>query len=308
MKIEFIAHAGFRLFNGEDEVIIDPWLKSSNIQTPILESFKSSHHTIDFLRPKPKIRPTELSPNLILISHFHAHHSSSKDLLEIAGQNKSQIKLIGPKSSTNSLVDNYQKYFDCVFIDNDETFYFNNYKISIFTHTSENHLGFFIEDTLTETSFMHIADAVINRSYYDRRIDPIWFKLNNIRPTFLALTSGATSSAIYVNDIEDKITFSENYSGNEGWRPSFIENSMMSPTECARLANEIKPKIVCLMGMYNFSIWKQDIEYSFSAYESENYFSWALSHINSNIITFPLRPRLVIDLAKFKCGDSYVKY
>lgn len=308
MIVEFIGHAGFRLTcsNGL-EILIDPWFTNSDLENPVIQSLNECHKTIDYGIPSQLKNKEDFNPQIILCSHFHTHHASKTDYLYFVNKCNFKIKLVFPSDAFSESAQKNLDFFERHEIHQDQHLKFDSVSIHAFTHTVKGHIGFYIFDSLSQTSFMHIADAPANRNPFDRRLDPVWLKLKELSVDFLVLSGGAISSSHFINStdysVKRRIPNTEN---PENWQKILRENEFMSPAECANLTNTIFPRIACLMGMYNFSIWKQRIEFGFSASENENYFSWCLSEISPEIKSFPLRPGNKINLIQLKQNNPYI--
>jgi len=284
MKIEFLGHAGFCIKTKSLEILVDPWLTPSSFERPILESFLPRHRTIDYLIPEPVRKNEDFSPDIILISHYHTHHSPKADIEYWLDKATKPITLIGfdihSKFKDKVLSEFKQKYPQHTYltIAQDSVFAFGTTQIRCLTYTQKFHLAHYIQEG--SSSFLHIADAQINRFFHDRRLDPIWHKFSRLNPSLLALSVGTMSSREW-----DK----ENNS------PYISENTFLSPVEAANLAKFINPKMAAVIGVFNFSIWKNRAEYGFPPMENEAYFRWALQHLNSEIEIPTLRPGMTFD-------------
>lgn len=278
MNIEFLGHAGFCITTKNIQILVDPWLIPSTAKDPILNCFVPDHKTIDYLIPEATRRVEDLRPDFIMVSHYHTHHSPKNEIEYWLKNSEKKITVIGPDihstqkvSFLNSFSKNYPQH-DFHVIDKDTEMNFNGVILSMKTHTVPFHLSFLIQSE--NKKFLHIADSVISRVWFDRRLDPIWFKYKNLNPDYLALTVGHTSS--------------RRKSDAKG---SFIrENSFLSPVEGALLTKLIAPKSVSVIGIYNCSIWKDRTEFGYPYAEVENYFRWAVHHLTPEIKINIARP------------------
>lgn len=296
MKIEFLGHAGFAIDCNEKTILIDPWLTPSDLVNPFVESLIPPHKSIDYLIPEAVRARDELHPDIILISHFHAHHSPRQDICFWLENAKKKILLIGPKDRTGqvavvfkNLKEQYPQHEFCSY-ENDFERHFDQFSIQGLTHPCVHHFSYFIK-SFQGSSFLHIADAKINRRDWDRRLDMLWFKYRKLNPSFLALSAGSGSMRM------------ENENGK-----FIVENVFMSPVEAAQLTSEIAPQLCAIMGIYNFSVWKNRKEYFYSSSETEEYFSWAVKHINSGANTLALRPGMVVSINENKIGLNFLGY
>src|SRR4051812_19251034 len=80
MQVEFVGHAGFRIEENGCSLWIDPWLSSSDFENPLIQGILPGTRTIDFQIPEPKFRAESARADLILLSHFHPHHSPQRDI------------------------------------------------------------------------------------------------------------------------------------------------------------------------------------------------------------------------------------
>jgi len=279
MEIEFIGHAGFWIKGQNYELVMDPWLFPSTLEEPILKSFSSSAKTIDYLIPEPVITFDKINPDYILISHFHVHHGPLKEIDMWLNQSKKCITIIAPKTNSKG----YENSLDLmqsayprhrfIFLDIDtELNICGDLILKVLTHTTNEHLAFFLSNR--KFSILHLADSIISRSWYDRRLDVLWMKFKNLKPDLFLVTVSSTA-----------------YRGKskEG-APYLRENGFLSPVEAANLTNLINPKNVAVMGIFNFSIWKNRTEYGYNCYETEGFFRWAINHLRPDIAVQTLRP------------------
>src|SRR4051812_40750090 len=96
MNIEFIGHAGFCVRVDGLQILVDPWITPSTFERPVITSFSSFHSSIDYLIPEPVRQLDDFSPDIILLSHYHAHHSSLFDIQHWLEKSTKQIDIIGP--------------------------------------------------------------------------------------------------------------------------------------------------------------------------------------------------------------------
>ena len=282
MLINFLGHAGFALkFNGF-QILVDPWLTPSSIDMPVLASFLAKHKSIDYLIPEPTHSRDEFNPDVILLSHHHAHHSPRADIEHWLSVSKKRVTVVSPVIGGNyrrpdfdQIMSHFSKLHDFIFVDSDRELDIGPFQIRALTHTVPFHLAYFVK--CASGSFLHIADAKANRLAWDRRLDPIWIRYTELAPSYLALTGGAMSARL------------ENDEGK------FIsENVFMSPVEAANLCRTIAPKAASIVGIFNSSVWKNRNEFGFSSEEVESYFSWALRHIAPKVGSILCRPGLSV--------------
>ena len=284
MTIDFIGHAGFSVTHDDYQVLLDPWLTASSFDNPVLSSFFSKHRSIDYLIPEPVHTHDFFAPDAILLSHHHTHHSSSLDIIRWLDQAQKQVTVISPSvgenyrnNEFNEIQSRYADRHRFLFVPNDQELQVGPFFLRAMSHTVPHHLAYYLK--CSSGSFLHIADAKINRLAWDRRMDPVWMKFLDLNPSLLALTGGAMSARM---------------GGRE--EPFIVENMFMSPVEAANFCASIKPATAGLMGFFNFSIWKNRHEYGFSASENEAYFEWALRHLDPEIRQTLLRPGLRLQI------------
>lgn len=276
MDVEFIAHAGFCIRSQGFEVLIDPWFTSSQVAQPVLKSILPPHQSIDYLIPAPVKNVDEYRPNAILISHFHTHHSNRSDLEALLRANPSCIiaccKL--PEKSEQILKDTVQEIArsaQVVPLNPFQSFRMGPLQVVSLPHCSSHHTGWLLQ--CGEKKFAHLADSPINRLWWDRRIDPVYLQLKGLSPDFLALTAAAQ-------------TWQQEKDGIK----TINENCAMGPYEAARLAHHLGARSAAVMGMFNFSVWRNRFEYSLPSEIAESQFYWAMKHLNSDCQVFNLRP------------------
>ena len=284
MIIEFLGHAGFMVQTQGQVILLDPWLQASSLQEPIINSLAGGHRSIDYLLPEPVRKVDEIQPDIILLSHLHAHHSPTKEIESWLSSATKKIKVVFPldakKPDEVILKGLRQKYsqHEFVVVTQDFQFQSSEIQISCLTHPMKDHLGYFIR--ANETSFLHLADAIVSTNWWDRRLDPMWMKFKDLNPTFMAST----------------VNFTTSKSVNQAGEKFIKENGFLSPPEAARLTQLINPQIVSVMGIFNFSVYKNRFEYSFPPYESEAYFDWCVRALSDQIQVLTLRPGTVLNL------------
>lgn len=274
--LRFVGHAGVWLKEEGGSLVIDPWLDSSTFQNPILRGLQPYQRTIDFLIPRPVFTAKDLSPDIILFSHFHTHHAPLASLEKFA--KLKPVRVICPALSEQDhawIKANIgeEAYGNITFeaSDDDREYVFADLTIRTFKHTQPHHLGFHI--ATPTRNFVHITDASANFNKEVTSLDPMWEKIRDIHPDMLFI-SAANHLARW----------------GEGAHRTIWEHSSLSPTQAAKLAVLLGAKRVGLIGMDNFSIWDSALEYTHTAEAIENEFQWALEYLAPATEFIQLRP------------------
>lgn len=280
MFIRFIAHAGFALREGDSEILIDPWFTDSSVKSPLVRSLVL-YDTIDFQIPKTKESIKDYKPNAILLSHFHAHHAPHDDLISLVSQ--SEKVTLGFPSTEEGVTEKIRGLFSSwtgVGINpfkNSDSKSIGPFSVTGLFHTLDDHMAWLVK---TETgSLLHLTDARINRDRMSKRMGDEWKPFENLRPDLLCISAGGNSLA---RKNEDK--------------RYIIENSVLSAVEAARLVNHIKPKAVCLIGCYNWSIWRNRSEYIRPASVTEDELYWGISWLSPEVKFLTIRPSTSIGI------------
>lgn len=286
MIVEFFSRTSFRLkFANHVEILIDP--------SP--ESPKFVGHDA-------------FNPKIILCSYFPSHSNAIEDSLALFNKDSGKIKFIYPYQNRTEEDRKRLQVFECFEIQFDSRFVFHGISIFAFTHTSRNRIGFYIYDSVTDTSFLHLAGAPVCRNIFDRRLDPAWLKLRDLPTTFMTMTGGASSSSQFMNNSDFTLRSSLSPEDNPGeWTKIIRENELMSPVECCNLTKLISPKIACLMGMNDRVDREKLSAFSFSSHENEDYFRWCLSEIAPEVETFSLKADQKINLSLLKGEKQNIK-
>lgn len=279
--VSFIGHAGVWSRSNGHELVVDPWLYSSTHQKPLLRSFYPTEGTIDYMIPEPVYSIDQLRPDIILISHFHTHHSPFEEIKTFISRKKTTI-ICPPipekhlRTIEESLGKEHFLSISFIFCEKDAELWIDDFYIRVLTQPLKNHLCFFVE-TSNHTTFLHIADGQPNEDTNSLNLSPTWEKFYGMCPNILFLAS-AGHSMKHIHGIEKTI----------------IENATLSPNQAAKLTNKIKPQSVGLIGIYNFSIWDSKIEYSPPSYAIQEHFDWAMTFINPSITIHHLKPGFVL--------------
>lgn len=280
--VSYISHATIWYKNLETSLIVDPWFFSSTIQSPLIQGLRPNQKTIDYLIPKPVNSIEEIRPDIILISHFHTHHSPLREITYFA-KNRT-VKIICPPLQkeeldqvASTLGEAIFANITFIFVEKDTEIKEANISIKVFTHTRKNHLGFHVSST--SLSFVHLSDSVAGTDDTRLTLDPIWNKLSTYPSPHHLFISASNHSQLSVNGHERRV----------------IEHTSLSPVQASSIAKILNPKKVSLIGMSNFSIWDSGIEYTESPESVFNYFSWVMRFLLPSTEVTPLNP-----------GDTFV--
>jgi hypothetical protein len=201
--LTYVGHASIWLQSDTLSLIADPWFFSSTFQRPVIQGFKPNQKTIDFAIPKPENDISEIRPDVIVISHFHTHHSPFAEIEYFATVKKihiicpplrSQDVLLIEKRLSSDIYNN----ITFTFVDKDVTIETSGATIFAFTHTVPGHIGFHIH---TKTlSIVHLSDAVANKNLTTTSLDPSWEKLYNLHNIDHLFISAANQSQLRITD------------------------------------------------------------------------------------------------------------
>ena len=284
MTIRFIAHAGFEVFSKGLSLMIDPWFTSSSFEMPIIEGILPGAKTIDFQIPESHDKVSEFKPDAIFLSHYHTHHSPMVDVIQLATK-KPNCLIAGP-SPKNELIGAISDRIKSLAPQAKLEFFSHRKKISLehfvieaFEHPAKGHLGWIIEGE--GQKIIHLADAIVNSDFNDRRLDSSWDFLKDLRPDLLLLSAGGNVTKGLYNG-----------------KAYLQEHSILSPFEAARLTEFIMPKSVGVMGVFHHSIWKSRAEFALPSSIAEEQFTWAANILCPSVHVIPLRPGYSIDLNK----------
>lgn len=275
--VRFIAHSGLQVVTPQARLVIDPWLYPSSREQPKVQGLDPSSYTIDYLIPEPKNILSDIASNIILLSHFHTHHSPFLEIKGLAEMNPVHIvcpplddnklrrleEMLGPK-----VYENIQFHF----ITQDSQLELQGITIKCLTHSHPNHLAFFV--TTNKLKVLHIADAAASADSTSLKFDPFWEKFYNLKPDYFFVGAAGHS----VRQINSK-----------GER-AIKENTTLTPVQAAKLTCKVDAKHVGIIGVYNFSVWDSRIEYSRSYEAAESEFYWAMSFLAPSVQVHQFRP------------------
>jgi hypothetical protein len=276
IKLTYISHACVHFVSASGRaVVIDPWLYPSSFQQPILRGLKPGSQTIDYIIPEPRSTISDLKANYILLSHFHVHHSPLREIKELASYKPvtiicpplSQAELVAISERIGSEV--YEKItFQFVSPEKEVVIEETDLSIKIIPHTQRDHLSFLVSDLESSYSFLHIADAVYNNDVTRNIPEEKWNKFFGLRPDHLFISAAPMSLRVVQKDLKREI----------------YENATLTPIQAAKIVSQIKPLSVSLIGMDNFSIWCNRIEYRLDNDETYKQFYWAMSFLRPAVV------------------------
>lgn len=288
MLIRFIAHAGFSLEEDGHQLLIDPWFTDSTVAVPVIQSVVG-FNTIDFQVPKTTESISKYHPSAILLSHFHAHHAAHDDLVTLVSQSDG-VSLCFPDVGA---VDNEKvkqtfavwPYAETIPFQNNDVKTREPFAIRGLSHTVPRHMAWYVKSQTG--SLLHIADARINGDHMSHHIGKEWEQFEGLRPDLLCINAGGNSVR-----------------REENSKRVIKENLAVSAVEAARLVEIIQPKAVCLIGCYNWSIWKNRAEYFRPAPLIEEELYWALSWLTPDVKFLTLKPGNTIGAGDLSLAGS----
>lgn len=276
-SVRFIAHAGIHITSNLARIAIDPWLYPSSRTQPKLQGLDPESFTIDYLIPEPKNIIQDISSDIILLSHFHTHHSPFQEIKELITMN--ELDIVCPSLSEEKLTllkenlgESLFKKITFHFLTEDTQLEIRGIRIKCLTHSHKNHFAYFVQTE--QTSVLHIADAAASKDSTSLLFEDFWKKFYGLKPKFLFMSAGGHKLRTI----------------NEQGERNILENTTMTPTQAAKLTVNIKAAHAGIIGVHNFSVWDKRLEYSnkYEALESEFY--WALSFLAPTVKVHQLRP------------------
>lgn len=296
MYVRFIAHAGIYLEEDGISICIDPWFRDSDLNKPLLKGVLPGYQTIDFQNPPCRDKATDFRPDAVLVSHFHTHHAPLEDIQTLSNNGK-KLVLACPVVSKKEFqgisknLGEYKKNIEIKMFRDGDALKIGHLKIKAFTHTVSQHLGWIIEGK--SATVVHITDAAAHKNPFDKRLDPLWAKVKDLKPDLLFLGVAGHARVFPAKE------------GN-----FVLEGTSLSAIEGAHLTALLKPKVVSIIGMYNHSLWQKNIEFTVPASVTEEQFAWALSHISGEIKFVPARPGHCYGIGSTELAgevDSFIK-
>lgn len=283
MFVKFIAHAGMYVEEEGFSLLLDPWFFDSTPDFPVIEGLGAEMwKTIDFQIPKTYEKIEEYTPDAILISHFHPHHSPVRDISLLSQQSLNlgkKIMILHPRIELQKDFGIGSKVIAGVgrkgLIPGEEIT-IGPFIIEALEHTVPDHNAWYIKSATG--SLVHIADGRMNRDQESRKMDVVWSKLKDLSPTYLFLSSGSHSNKIVLQD---------------GTKDIF-EAGVFTPVEAVKVVATINPRITSLIGIYNHSIWRGRQEYILPAHLIEDEFEWAMWLVYPKTRFIRLRPGITL--------------
>jgi L-ascorbate metabolism protein UlaG (beta-lactamase superfamily) len=274
--IRFIAHAGVQIVSDGVSCVIDPWLYPSTHANALLRSIDPGSNTIDFLIPEPRNDITDLESDIILLSHFHTHHSPLQEITELVRMRPVQIVCpeLGEEKLTKIRTNLGEEIFNRITFHQvtvDTELQFENITVRCITHLSKGHLAFFVDTK--QGRVLHLADprAQLGMSL---EFDTLWDKFDGLKPDY-AFVSCAGHILRHVNEKGER---------------EILEHTSFSPTQCAKFMVKIGAKAGGAIGIFNHSIWTERVEFTHSSEAIEKEFFWALSFLAPSIRILTVRP------------------
>lgn len=277
-SVRFIAHSGVHISTKNGiRVTIDPWIYPSTRQNPKIQGFDPTSFTIDYLIPEPRNIIKDIESDIILLSHFHTHHSPFQEIKELVTMR--EVDLVCPILDSKKLIqieralgsDLFNK-ITFHFVTQDTTLKIKGLEVRCLTHSHAEHFAYFVK---TESvSVLHIADAAASKNSTSLMFDDFWKKFYGLEPDFFFVSAGGHSLRRV---------------GDKGSRV-ILENTTLTPVQAAKLTVNVGARNVGLVGVYNFSAWDNRVEYSrtYEAAESELY--WAMSFLSPATRVYQFRP------------------
>lgn len=282
--VRFIAHAGVQIKNKSISVVIDPWIYASGRSTPVLQGLDPEAHTIDYLIPEPINTMEDIASDIVILSHLHTHHSPLREIAEMAQLKK--ITIVCPKLDEKkvelirkSMGEDVFANLSFHFIEGPQECTIKGVTIRAFKHAHPDHFAYLVK--VGGTSVLHMADISTSETFNSLTFEPFWEHFYDLRPDFLFIAAGGHGVRVM-----DK-------HGNR----DILEVGMLTPVLAAKATAKIKPKHVGIIGIYNFSVWDNRMEYAGSVGEIEAEFFWAMSYLRPSVKVLNLKP-----------GNAYFSY
>ena len=282
-EIIFTGHSGVAIKNDKLCIAIDPWLYASTRTKPVIEGLEPSQYTVDYMLPESRNSAKDISPDIVLLSHFHTHHAPLTEIIDFA--KIKPIKIFCPTMDENKLSQIRKKVGDYIynritfkFMNKDENIneIINGQKVEIksFMHQAEiNIIHFMYYIKLGDKSLFHTVDSNVNEDINRTDFSESWDRMKGLDIDYLFI--GAAGHTIR--------------SSNNGVR-RLIEHASITPVQAAKLASNMGVCYAGVIGMHNQSVWDQRAEYGLSTAEAESQFYWALSWLAPAIKVLHLRP------------------
>ncbi len=267
-KVIFTGHSGINIKNDKISIAIDPWLYASYRETPNIYSLDLTQYTIDYMIPEAINSVSDISPDIICLSHFHTHHSPFSEIIEFA--KIKPIKIISPKLEDFKLKmlrekvgDYIYNRIEFIFTEEDSEINIGQANVRVYKQESQKymtHLMFSVQ--LGDTKIVHIVDAGANMENGVTDLDSSWSRFCDINPDYLFVGIAAHDTRGIKNGIRE-----------------ISELKSLSSVQAAKLAVKIDAKCVVPIGIYNHSVWDDRFEMGQSVSDGEAKLVWALSFL-----------------------------
>lgn len=275
--VRFIAHSGVHIKTKGISIAIDPWLYSSSHEHALIQGFDPESTTVDFIVPDPRNTITDIASDIILLSHFHTHHSPYYEIYSLIKM-KETVDIICPTLSDSKLrilqtwlKDDFKK-ITFHFLEKNTDITIRGVSIKCLTHNNPEHFAYFIKTP--SCSVMHIVDAAVRTKDTQGEFGEYWNNYDNLNPDFLFI--GAAGHALRNIDALGK--------------KQIIESTSLTPIQAAKVTQRIGAKNVATAGVFNFSIWDARVEYVLPYEFVESQFYWAMSFLEPSVNVHQLRP------------------
>jgi hypothetical protein len=158
-----------------------------------------------------------------------------------------------------------------IFVREDTTHTIGRTTIKAYTHIKRGHIAFLVQ--IEEGSVFHLSDPHASSSD-SLKFDPVWDKFNKLNPDYAFISCAGHAQRRVFEDGERDIA----------------ENQTFSPTQAAKFAIKIGARSAGAVGIFNYSLWTDRVEFSRTSSESEREFDWALSFLSPRTRVLTLRP------------------
>ena len=229
--------------------------------------------------PESRNSVIDISPDIVLLSHYHTHHSPITEIIEFA--KIKPIQIFCPTMNDNELLQVKNKMGDYIysritfrFLDKDESIISKGLEIRAFLHQAERGTTHFIYYLrLGDKSLLHVVDANVNYGTASSEFSNWWSRLYVLEVDYLFVGAAGHISRAMING--------ERY---------LREHTSLTPIQAAKLAVRLGVRYTGIIGIYNHSVWDDRAEMGLSSGEAESQFYWALSWLAPAIKVLYLRP------------------
>ena len=278
-SILFTGHSGVSIMNDKLCIAIDPWLYASTRAKPIIEGLEPNQYTVDYMLPESRNSARDISPDIILLSHFHTHHAPLTEIIDFA--KIKPIKVFCPTMDNGKLSQIKNKVGDYIynritfkFMDKDEIIKDKDVEIRSFAHHTEinmTHFMYYVK--LGDKSLFHSVDSNANEDSNRTDFSKSWDKIIELNVDYLFIGAAAHNTRGCIDGVR-----------------VIREHASVTPVQAAKLASNMGVRYAGVIGMHNQSVWDQRAEYGLSTIEAESQFYWALSWLAPAIKVLLLRP------------------